>query len=104
MRYFTWDDYYYRHDGTLVFEIVASGNRLYDRLILIHAMVEQLITETESVTEPEITKFDLEHPDSEEPGDELDAPYRNAHCVAEGIERILCGYLNIPWKTYEEGV
>ncbi len=95
------DDYYFK-DGVLVFEVADLGNDFYNKLVLIHAIIEQALTEYKGIKEEEITKFDMEHLDSEEPGLEMDCVYRNEHLLAEGIERILCAYLNIPWTQYEE--
>jgi hypothetical protein len=93
----------YGVDGErLWFEIKDTGIEGYNLLLLIHAIVEYLLTEGRGIPLAMIDKFDEDHPDSEEPGDEVNAPYRNEHCLSIGIERIICAYLNIPWKVYEE--
>jgi hypothetical protein len=101
MRYLTLDDYF-EEDGKLVFEIANSGNSFYNKLILVHALIEQMITEYEGISEKAIYDFDIEHEESLEPGLEKDAPYRDAHLLAEGIERSICAHVGVSWKDYEE--
>jgi hypothetical protein len=102
MRYDTLDDWQMDGDN-IVFQIVDTGNNLYTKIVLVHALVEQLLTEAKGISEEEITRFDVDHPDSLEPGLEQNAPYRSEHLLAEGIERLICAYLNIPWREYNQG-
>lgn len=101
LRYSTLDDY--GIEGNKIwFEIKDTGNLGYNLILLIHAIIEFLLTQGRGIPVALIDRFDADHPESDEPGDEMNSPYRNEHCVAVGIERILCAYLNIPWKAYEE--
>lgn len=84
------------------FEVLDIGVEGYNLLLLVHALVEYLTTQGRGIPLKLIEKFDNDNPDSPEPGDEEDAPYRNEHCLATGIERLLCSYLNIPWRVYEK--
>jgi hypothetical protein len=101
LRYGQYDDYQYI-DGELIVSIADTGNEVYNKLILIHALVEEMLTKAKGIKEEDISKYDAEHLTSEEPGLERDAPYKDAHLIGEGIERILCGYLGINWKDYEK--
>lgn len=102
-RYESLDDWIQEGDR-LQFKIVSSGNPTYDKLILIHSIIEQVLAEAEGITGEEIDEFDLNYKGDEEPGEQADAPYRDAHIVAKGIEMILCGYLSIPWTHYNARV
>ena len=99
-----WDDYFYNPEGNLVFIIGETGNPFYNKVMLIHALVEQLLTEESGTPEAAITKFDEDHMDSEEPGLEEDSPYRDEHLLAEAIERMIFAFLKRPWKSYEEAL
>ena len=89
---------------------VSRMKRPYQWLIAIHELVEIFLCEIENVTVKAIDAFDLAfewdrrkglHTDEEEPGD-ANAPYRDQHCMATAVERMLCGYLGISWNEYEE--
>ena len=45
MRYATVGDYFPKKDGTLRFEIADLGDTFFNKMILIHEMVEQALTE-----------------------------------------------------------
>ena len=103
MRYPTAGDYFEK-DDILHFEIADTGNELYNELILIHEMVERVMVKARGITDQQIDEFDMAHLDSDDPGDEVDAPYRDEHCIATAVERMICGYLGISWREYDEAV
>ena len=99
-------DYFFEH-GKLVFNIADTKHPLYTKLILIHELIEQTLTEAKGIKESDINiydkRFEVLYPDSnEEPGEMHDCPYRNEHTVSEAIERILCAYLGIDFKQYND--
>jgi hypothetical protein len=115
MRYDTVGDYFMERNGhgeisALHFEIADTGNDYYNRMILIHEMVEQLLCESRGISEESITAFDeafeknRKEGNTSEPGDERNAPYRDPHCFATGIERMICAILQIPFKEYDDCV
>jgi hypothetical protein len=97
-------DYFYDSNGKLILLIADTGNPLYNKILLTHELVEQLLTEAGGIPEEDITKFDASHMDSEEPGDEADAPYRDEHLLCMAIEKMIISFLRIPWKKYEEAL
>ena len=100
-KYDTCGDYYMEGD-ILKFIISKTGNTVYDRLVLIHEMVEQLLTEQKGIKEEIITDFDVNFKGDGEPGDDPQAPYADEHCFATGIEKMICAYLGIKWKEYDD--
>jgi hypothetical protein len=113
MRYETAGDYFMKPDGSWVFQVADTGNEASNIMILIHELVEWFLTQQKGITEESITAFDEKfeeererglHGEDDEPGDALDAPYRDEHCIATAVERILCGHLGIPWQKYDEDV
>lgn len=97
------DDYGHTKDAIWL-AIKDTGVEVYNLILLVHGLVEYILTQGRGLPLQLIDRFDEAHPDSEEPGDEVNSPYRNEHGIALGIERILCAYLNIPWKVYEEAL
>jgi len=91
-------------DGTpfVRVQVADTGNSDYNFLVAVHELVEYYLCKRFGIREEEVSFFDETHPDSDEPGDENDAPYRAPHCLATGVERILAAALNVPWKDYDE--
>jgi hypothetical protein len=107
-RYETLGDYFRDENGTLQIRVSQMSKNEYEMLIMIHEIVEVMLTEHRGIPEPEITAFDIEFEKNrtntiDEPGDDPQAPYCSEHCTATGIERILCAELKENWKNYEEG-
>ena len=103
MRYDTLGDYHYvKFLDTLVFDIADTGNDVYNKLILIHELVEELLTSQKGIKEEDIMKWDKEHLDSEDPGSIKTAPYHKEHKVAEKIEKFLIEMMNMSWTKYEK--
>lgn len=101
MRYDTAGDYFIA-DGALVFQIADSGNDVWNRLVLIHELIEHLLIEKAGIPIEVIDAYDMAYSGEGEPGDEADCPYREAHSVATGVERLLCGLLGIHWASYDK--
>jgi hypothetical protein len=108
MRYESLGDYFYK-DGILHFKIVDTGNPLYNKIILIHEMIEQTLTEARGIKEEQILKYDLEFEtlrkagkvgENDEPGEGKGSPYRREHLLAEIVERLMLNHLD--QKTFNE--
>lgn len=71
----------------------------YEGLVLVHELVEMLLTKANGVSWDDITKFDIEsgHPD---PGTLPEAPYHKEHVFATKIEKMLAKELGVNWKDY----
>lgn len=91
-RYDTAGDYREIPSGW-VFSISKQGNIDEEFLILIHELVEWYLTQKHGIPEPEITRFDIEHGSSRDPGSERDSPYREEHEMARKVERVVGHYL-----------
>lgn len=96
MRYNTLGDWFYvPFIDTLVFQVADTGNDEYNKLILIHELIEELLTSHKGIKEEDIMKFDIEHPELDEPGESRLAPYHDEHMLAQRIEDMLCVYMGI---------
>jgi hypothetical protein len=113
MRYQTCGDYFYDQDGVLQIRVVELGNEKYETLIAIHELVEERLTKWKGITEQQITDFDLFYemrrkqglvPEDTEPGFDNNAPYRQEHTFATGIEMMMCAYAGLSWFDYEQEI
>lgn len=78
----------------------------HSALVLVHEIVEMLLTKHHGVDWKDIDKFDTEgegkdHPD---PGTLTSAPYWLEHSLATQIERKVAKMLNIDWKDYDKAL
>ena len=110
-RYNTVGDYYFTPDGTLVFNISDCGNDFANELILVHEIVEEMLTRKRGITEPDIMAFDELyeqeradglHTADDEPGWDERCPYLKEHAFAESVERLCANELSINWLDYDE--
>lgn len=119
-RYNTVGDWQWKDSGTTLHVKVSrmiddAPNDLPFRtcdaeaIIGIHEAIEALLCRRSGVSEKMVDDFDMdprrikEVEEMEiEHGDHPKAPYRNEHCIATGVERILIAYLGISWYEYEK--
>jgi hypothetical protein len=112
----------------LLISVSKLSDAKRETLIALHELVEVKLCETDGITQQEVDDFDINFEEGrekriaeagrattepgtttgeealiaiEEPGDQPDAPYREQHCFATGIERLLAARLGVCWKEYE---
>jgi hypothetical protein len=111
-RYDTCGDYWTDDKGVLQIRI-SSMKVIFMWLVLVHEMVEIAWVLFKKIPFSAIDKFDIKfekdreagkHGDNEEPGDAVDAPYRDGHCMATAAERMLCAMCGVPWKEYDDTI
>jgi hypothetical protein len=108
-RYETLGDYFYDKQGVRHFKITDTGNEFYNDLILVHELIEEILTRAKGISEKTILRHDLEFekllkdgkvgPD-EEPGEHKNSPYRQEHLLAEIVEKLMLNHLNR--ETFKE--
>ena len=109
-RYETPGDWVWETDGTLHIYVSDMGDENYNFLVANHELQEAWLCKDRKISPNQVDKFDInfesnrKQGDDSEPGDDVNAPYRNEHCIATGIERILCAVMDISWKQYEEAL
>ena len=101
-RYETLGDYFYDEFDTLYIKVSDTGNQYYNRIIVIHELIEELLTRYKGIKEEKILEWDNNHLDSDDPGSLKDAPYNKEHLFALQIEKDICYYLGLDWDIYEE--
>ena len=109
-RYPTVGDWYYDPDATIHIKVSELHNPLMEAVIAIHEVCEMLLCRLHGISQSEVDTFDRNYEasrsddDTSEPGDSLDAPYRNEHCFATGVERLLIASFGISWKEYDDRI
>jgi len=98
-RYNTWGDYYDKGNKKMIL-VSDFGNPDYEFLIALHEFIESYLTEKRGIKEEDITRFDVEHPELDDPGLSRQAPYHREHMLAMKIEKILAKELKVNWKKY----
>lgn len=107
MPYDTYDYYRRLPSGSLLITIADTGNAIYNKLLIIHALIECFLCEIDGVKFEDIDKFDMEfdkkHPGSmDEPGEDSDAPYKKEHLIANAVEALICACTGTSWKEYND--
>ena len=111
-RYETCGDYWINSD-TAEIRVSDLKNNDYEFLIVIHELIEFYLTEKRGITEESISEFDIKfekerleglHSETDEPGWDKNAPYRNEHIFAEIIERQIAKELGVDWQDYDKAV
>src|SRR5215469_2531777 len=117
-RYNTCGDWYVE-DGILIVLIselnYPETNKPFPKkdnaqfVLAVHEMVEAFTCLYKGITSKEVDTFDMNDKNADEAedlglelGDHPEAPYKQPHMLATGIERILCYVFGITWYEYEE--
>jgi hypothetical protein len=111
-RYNTAGDYFTDQNGveqfrvSLPVDLQDAGDfaEKYAHLVMIHEIVERVLTYHAGVSNEAIDAFDIEwtkRNDDGEPGDEPTAPYYRMHQIASIVERIVAAELGVNWQDYE---
>jgi hypothetical protein len=105
MRYKTSGDFW-EDKGIIIFQILKQKDSFTTLSILIHELIEYLLTKERNISEPEIMKFDMKWNNLlyEEPGDDPKAPYFREHTLAKIVERMICNELGKDFKEYSDGI
>jgi hypothetical protein len=84
-RYDTEGDWY-QLSGVQHF-CVSRSNAEEEFKILVHEMVEWFECQRDGISQEEVDKWDMDHPDLDDPGSHPDCPYYKQHMKALDIER-----------------
>jgi len=103
-EYSTIGNYATTDDGITVIFVSDMGSPDYEFLVALHELIEVKLTQKHGVAEEDITAFDKQHLDTNEPGYLKEAPYHKEHMAAETIERIVATLLGVEWNDYEEAI
>lgn len=94
-------------DGRLTIRVSEQGNWRSNMLIAVHELVEVILCVDKGVTQEQVDAFDMAFENATaktEPGDDAKAPYRDQHCFATAVERMLCAAMGLSWADYEAAI
>ena len=109
-RYSTCGDYFMDAEGTLQIRVSEEMPETSQGLVILHELAEMLMCRANGVSIKSIDDFDMNFEanrkpgDLSEPGDQPDAPYRDQHNIASGIERIVCAQMGVGFLEHEKAV
>ncbi len=94
-------------NGKVVIRVSKLGNWRYEAAVAVHELVEALLCMDKGISGAEVDAFDISHTQAGyegEPGDAPVAPYRDQHCFATAVERMLIAAFGISWAEYDAAV
>lgn len=100
-RYSTLGDWFYEGEALKILVSETSDWRM-NMLVAWHEFAESLLCKARGISEEAVTAWDIGHPDAEEPGAIVGAPYLREHFFATTVERLLAAELGVDWAEYEE--
>lgn len=106
--YNTVGNYKYLADGTLYITVSELGDLFLNKLVAVHELIEQALTEQLGISEEEITKFDIEFENNreegnmDEPGYSPLAPYHREHEIASAVELMMCAHADVSFSNYDK--
>ena len=113
-RYPTVGDWLYDAESdTLEIRVSRMADYRSEMAVAIHELFEAVQCQEASVSETDVTAFDLQfeaernegkHGDTDEPGDDPRAPYRDQHRAATEVERQVCGASGLDWAAHDSNV
>ena len=112
-RYETPGDYWLDDKDVIQLRVSQLSDWRYEALIIIHELVEIFLCKLWNIEWSKIDAFDIQfekerkqglHLQTDEPGDNEDAPYYWEHQLATAFEKMLSGLMGVVWKKYDEEV
>ena len=102
-RYDTLGDYW-ETPTSIEFRISILPKYCYSFFVLLHELWEKFRNDVLGITDKSVDKFDIDHPELDDPGLSLEAPYHKTHMEADAIERIAVVMAGEDWIKYEEAI
>lgn len=110
-RYPTAGDYWEDED-TIYFKITKQENSDYEALILLHELIEYVLTTKRGISEPSISQYDIDWNQTnekglcvgDEPGNEPGCIYAKEHRFSENLERLMALELGVDWFKYNDSI
>lgn len=109
-RYETVGDWWFDKKGDLQIRVSDMKNWKYELLVAIHEIIEVSLCKDRGITDAKVTSFDKMFEacrapgNTDEPGDDPQAPYKKEHFFATSLERLLAAELNVDWGAYDKKV
>jgi hypothetical protein len=94
--------WYHEDEDFIRFQISDTGNPNYNNAILIHEFQEWSRNKQLGITDDSVDKFDLAHPENDDPGLLPDAPYHKTHMEGDALERLYIILTGEDWVEYQK--
>lgn len=110
MRYPSVGDYWYDKKGTLQVRVADMGNEFYEKMVIIHELIEEALTKQNGISEQQIMDFDLEFEANrkdgnlDEPGFDENCIYKKEHTFATSVELGMCAIVGEDFMKYDKTV
>ncbi len=105
-RYETCGDWWFDEAGNLEIRVSDMGDWRKEALVAFHELAEVLMCKHRNISQESVDAFDKafeakrEEGNTDEPGDQVDAPYHREHVFAENLECLLMGQLDVERDDY----
>lgn len=104
-RYSTAGDWQAGHGHANILASHTPVDKRYERLVLLHELVECLLCKWTGVSTQVVDEWDLNFDfNGGEPGDDPKAPYHRQHVIASVVERLAAELLGVDWNAYERAL
>jgi hypothetical protein len=100
-RYETSGDYWRVSPTVWVLHVSRMSDWRFEALVLIHEIVEMVLTTQYNIKWKDIDRFDMDNPQLDDPGDSKKAPYHWEHKWATRVERLCAWLLDVKWSEYQ---
>lgn len=104
MRYVTTGDWEIAGDQMIITVADYGMQENSAFLVALHELVESFLCKNAGIAEEDVSRFDIENPNLEEPGDSPIAPYHKQHNIANSVEKIVCEAIGIDWNQHNDWV
>jgi hypothetical protein len=98
--YDTAGDYRQLNENWTEFKISQMEDDRYEFSLACHEFIEQFLTKMRSISEDEITQWDLDHIDHPDPGSIEGCPYFREHAFSVEIEKLLMKEMSLDFDKY----
>jgi hypothetical protein len=90
---------------SLEIRVSDTGSDKSNMLVAVHELVEALLCLAHGITPQDVDHWDMnvKH-DSDEPGDDPNAPYHYQHRAADIVERMMALEFGVSWVLHEENI
>lgn len=109
-RYDTCGDWWFDPDGRLQIRVSILPDGRMMHAIALHEQVEALLCLAAGISEKDVMDHDLAFEaarasgNTDEPGDDPNAPYHLQHIIATNLERTFLAAAGVLWNDHEDAV
>lgn len=89
---------------TVTIQVSRMPDWRMEFLVALHELVEAALCRQAGITANQVDAWDRAHPDDNDPGGILAAPYNAQHALATRIERIVSDSMGVSWDEYSKAI